>query len=213
MTCSRPLCRLGLWGLLCFAPSVLAASPSARLLPAPQADEPATTGGAAPGPTATGGTTPGPTPDEMDAMVARRRARLLLHQGFGFATEALHLGAAVVSFLDDKDRFGGGSATGNYKTLDVGMTSAVTLFTLTTFTLAATAPEPYERPSGGLDTTLLHKIFMFSAAGVNLAKLVFAALLYNAAGAQDNQTLVTLHRATLYAGPALFILGTAIQVF
>jgi hypothetical protein len=153
-----------------------------------------------------------PSAEEIDAAIAKRRARLTLHQVLGIGTEVVGLGALTVSILDDRDRFGGGARTGNLKTAELGLDIGAEALTIGTYLFAATAGRPFDKEKI-VDSNSIHQGLMYGAAFLQLAKIALSVALFNAQGPAGNQALVTAHRVAMYGAPVLFLAGAVSQVF
>ncbi len=144
--------------------------------------------------------------------IAMRRTLLTLHQGFGIATWAALAATTVLGQLDFNDRFRGGGDTGKYHAWHSGLAYGTSALFLATGLLAVAAPKPYREPLR-LDTALLHKIAMGTAAAGMITQVVLGIVARGQAGSLSERHLATAHQIIGYATFGAMTAGVVVLVF
>lgn len=149
---------------------------------------------------------------ELDRQVETRRELLTLHQGVGFATWATLAATVVVGQLDFNDRFRGGGDTGKYHGWHTGLAYSSAALFAGTAALALLAPKPYPTPAR-LDTAMLHKIAMGTAAVGMVTQIVLGITARGQTGSESERHLATAHQIVGYATFAAFTTGVVVFLF
>ncbi len=144
--------------------------------------------------------------------IEMRRTMLTLHQGFGIATLAALAATTIVGQLDFNDRFRGGGDTGKYHGWHAGLAYGTSALFLTTGLLALLAPKPYPKPVR-LDTALLHKIAMGTAAAGMITQIVLGIVSRGQAGSVSERNLATAHQIVGYATLGAMTTGVVVLFF
>lgn len=152
-------------------------------------------------------------PLQIDAGAMRtRRTMLTLHQGFGFALEALMLGSMITGQLNYNDRFNGPS-TGRYENIHKIFTFSTLGVFATTGLLAAFAPSPVETESRGLDRVRLHEIGMIGAALGMAAEGTLGILTVHNEGRTSQASLARTHLIIGYTTFAFMTAAVSALIF
>ncbi len=147
----------------------------------------------------------------LDLAAARqaRADRFVWHRVSGAISAGLHVAALTFFVLDDVDRFGGGARTQSFKTAELAAASLAQVGMVSTYLIGATAPPRESTPT----VNVVHQALVFGAGALNLARIIFCALLMGYTDASAPSGLVTLHRVTAIAAPVLLAGGIAVQLF
>jgi hypothetical protein len=149
----------------------------------------------------------------VEARVRDRRGKLQLHQAFGLATWAALAGTVVVGQLDFDDRFRGGGDTGRYHRAHKALAYGSAALFATTGTLALLAPEPYAKRGGRLDTALVHKLAMGTAAAGMVTQIVLGIASRRAAGTLRERNLASAHQVVGYTTLGAMTVGGLVLAF
>lgn len=149
---------------------------------------------------------------DLERQVKTRRHLLELHQGAGFATWAALAATVVVGQLDFNDRFRGGGDTGKYHGWHTGLAYGTSALFLGTGLLALLAPKPYPTPLR-LDTALLHKVAMGTAAAGMVTQIVLGMVARGQTGSVSERHLATAHQIVGYGTLGAMTVGVVVLLF
>ena len=157
-----------------------------------------------------------PTPAmlKLESEVRRRRSMLQWHQALGIATTLLMVGTVITGQLDYTDRYGGG--TQHRPHYDIWHTSfeAATVVGFTGDALLALfAPVPFPKHSRGLDTVVIHKIAMITAAAGFAAEVPLGIYTVAQEGHINQGTFAAVHLIIGYVTAAAFATGVTALLF
>jgi hypothetical protein len=150
---------------------------------------------------------------KLESEVHTRRSMLQFHQALGIVTTALMVGTVITGQLDFTDRFGGGTSTGRYSIWHTSFEAASVVGFTGDALLALFAPVPYPKHSQGVDTILIHKIAMFTAAAGFAAEIPLGIYTVSQAGHLNQGTFAWTHLVIGYVTAAAFATGVTALLF
>ena len=140
-----------------------------------------------------------------------RRTMLNWHQGVGLGMFALQLATTVVGQLNYNDKFGGDN-TGKYVQPHAVLAYSTVAAFVAAGTLALLAPSPLPK-SEGFDRVTLHKISMFTAAGLLATQVALGVWTQSREGYLNQQSIATAHLVVGYVMLAAVATGIGALVF
>lgn len=150
---------------------------------------------------------------KLESEVRIRRSMLQWHQALGIATTVLMVGTVITGQLDYTDRFGGGTSTGRYDIWHTSFEAGTVVGFTGDALLALFAPVPFPKHRQGVDTVLIHKIAMFTAAAGFGAEIPLGIYTVAQEGHINQGTFALVHLVIGYVTAAAFATGVTALLF
>ncbi|MBN1959704.1 MAG: hypothetical protein JW841_02055 [Deltaproteobacteria bacterium] len=156
-----------------------------------------------------------PPPPAVDPQaVERRRLLLNVHQGLGISLIASTTALCIIGQLSYNDMYTeAGGTTARYKKPHKYLAyGTMGLFT-TTALAAIIAPVPFERNLLKFDRSLVHKIFLFTAAAAMATSGYLGYKARNHLGYNDQKSIAKTHLWLGYISLGAILSGVGVMVF
>jgi len=213
----------GLWsgGSLALAaePTLAAAQPAASAGAGEAAAAPPVAAAAAPADSLDFDLLPKEAPQDarqelkLESEVKTRRSMLQWHQALGIATTVLMVGTVITGQLNYSDRYAGEPSSGRYEIWHTSFEAATVVGFTGDALLALFAPVPFPKHASGVDTVLIHKIAMFTAAAGFAAEIPLGIYTVAQEGHINQATFALTHLIIGYITAAAFATGVTALLF
>lgn len=150
---------------------------------------------------------------KLESEVRTRRSMLQWHQALGIATTLLMVGTVITGQLNFTDLYGGGTSTGRYEIWHTSFEAATVVGFTGDALLALFAPVPFPKHTHGVDTVLIHKIGMFTAAAGFAAEIPLGIYTVSQEGHINQGTFAWTHLIIGYVTAAAFATGVTALLF